>query len=88
MLKITSKTSSDHGEQLRLEGRLTGASVEILRDECHRLLERDATVVLDLGQIAFVDRDGLALLRRLERRGVRLLNLTPFVAEALGAKED
>ena len=88
MLKITPKADAAGGTLLRLEGRLTGPAVEILHDECRRLLDSDDAVTLDLGQIAFADRDGLALLRRLERRGVRLLKLTPFVAEALGAVED
>lgn len=68
---------------LKLEGRVVGRWVSVLRDYCEDLLARQAQVDLDLGDILFIDADGIALLRTLTARQVALTNCSPFTAEQL-----
>ncbi len=42
-----------------------------------------ASLTLDLGAVAFVDHDGVELLRSLAEQHARLTNCSPFVAEQL-----
>lgn len=83
MLKIASVESSQPSSVLCIEGRIVGPWVEELRRSCERALASAAVVTLDLAEVSFVDRSGIALLRGLEARGVRLVNCSGFVAEQL-----
>jgi RNA polymerase sigma-70 factor (ECF subfamily) len=47
------------------------------------VLATPASLTLDLAEVAFLDRDGVALLRRYRIRDVTLVNCSPFVAEQL-----
>ena len=73
--------SSDSGVRLRVEGRLTGRSVEELRQssELHTP-SHGAQLTLDLADVSFADADGIVLLRDLETRNVSVVNLAPFLA--------
>jgi anti-anti-sigma regulatory factor len=71
------------GIALRLEGDVVGPWVEILRRCADDALTAGAALVLDLSRVAFVDRDGLDLLRGLADRGVTLVNASRFVSEQL-----
>ena len=81
MLRITVVDSSNVAVRLRVEGRLTGRSVEELRQSCelHTPLE-GARLTLDLADISFADTDGIELLNDLKNRNVVLQNLAPFLA--------
>lgn len=69
---------------LRVEGRITGPWVEELRRACEtHALHHEIHLSLDLGDIAFADAAGIALLRELLGRGVDLMRATPFIAEEL-----
>lgn len=87
MLRI-SQTGGDTGEQvLRLEGELKGPWVNELRriaGDAGAGNGRPADgLVVDLADVLFIDADGLALLRELAGRRVRLQNGSPFVTEQL-----
>ena len=64
-----------------MEGRLTGLSVEGLRQssELHTP-SHGAQLTLDLADVSFADADGIVLLRDLETRNVSVVNLAPFLA--------
>jgi anti-anti-sigma regulatory factor len=67
---------------LRAVGRLTGPWVA----ELERTLSAhapDAPLVIDLTDVSFVDRDGIALLRMLKRRTAVNLRCSAFVAEQI-----
>lgn len=75
-------------EVLHLEGTITGAWVGELRTSCERAAARDhARLVLDLGGVHFVDREGAVLLRGLAAAGTELTNLSPFVLDQLNDPE-
>ena len=81
MLRITVVDPSNATVKLRVEGRLTGRSVDELRRSCD-LNDPDEgrRLTLDLAEVSFADAAGIALLRKLQIHNVALLNLPPFLA--------
>ena len=80
MLKIT---LHDYPNQLRfrLEGKLAGAWVTELR-QCWQTAASTTEgrgILLDLGEVDFVDGDGQTLLAEMVGHGVHLKAVTPFI---------
>lgn len=84
MLRIDHQAQPGGPETLRLAGRLLGPWVEELDRASHALLARGRTIALDLHELEWTDPAGAALLRRLARQRVALLNCPVFVGEQLG----
>lgn len=82
MLKIEPGRMAS-GIVLQLEGRVVGPWVDELRETCESALRQGASLIVDLAGVAFVDREGLALLERLRHRDVVLANCSAFVSEQL-----
>lgn len=73
--------SSNSLVRLRIEGRLTGPSVEELRQACEPHVRADGVrLVIDLEHVSFADSHGIEVLKAFEGRDVTLLNLLPFLA--------
>lgn len=89
MLRITREGDSD-SPTLRLEGRIVGPWVEVLRkawNESVVPLER-RTVAIDLGEVSFADRDGRALLLELQANGAVLNGISEFMRRILAGSGD
>lgn len=82
MLRITTEKSAE-GVRLIIEGRLVGPWVEELQTTVITAGALSESVQLDLSDVHFVDAEGLALLSFLQREGVRLFKVSPFVQELL-----
>ena len=88
MLKVTVVESSDSSVRLRVEGRLTGPSIEELRESCElHALADGMRLTLDLGDVSFADAGGIKLLKHLRSRKVAILNLAPYLALQLRVAE-
>jgi hypothetical protein len=85
MLRIVTLWAGDDGATLRLEGRIVGPWVDELRRACQEVRARGATLTLDAGDVAFVERRGARLLRDLMDQGVAVVNCPAFVCEQLKA---
>lgn len=83
MLRISVLDSSNGLKVYRLEGMVIGRWVIELQELCEDALGRRQEVVVDLSDVSYVDREGIALLLRLRNRKVALTNPQPFVAELL-----
>jgi anti-anti-sigma regulatory factor len=83
MLKISGGASPNGKVTLRLEGQVSGPWVEELRRSCERALATGSRLILDLADVSFIDRDGVALCSRLQRHQVTFLHCSPFVTEQL-----
>ncbi len=83
MLKISLMDSGNHVVTLRLEGRVIGPWVSEVRQACESLLGKGRVLTLNLAEVEFVDRNGVALFLDLKSRGVSLAECSPFVAEEL-----
>ena len=83
MLKITRVVQSDQEIALQLDGSVTGQWIELLRESAQSVLNEGLRLTLDLGNICFIDCEGLALIKNLMGQGVRQVNAPLFVAEQL-----
>ncbi len=81
MLRITVVDSSNATIRLRVEGRLTGRSVDELRQTCDLHAPGEGgRLTLDLAEVSFADAGGIELLKELQDRNLALMNLAPFLA--------
>jgi anti-anti-sigma regulatory factor len=84
MLRITVIETSESAAVLRVEGRITGYYVEELRRACDARTSLDKIQLsLELADVSFADPAGIELLKDLRRRGVGLVQTTPFMTEQL-----
>lgn len=83
MLRITVSPPHHPAPTLKLEGKLLGPWVDELQQACAATAVSLQQVSLDLSAVSYVDGAGVALLRDLQRRGVRLASYSGFIAELL-----
>ena len=79
MLKITRVASLNQEVTLRLDGRVTGPWVELLRTSAESV-EVGMRLTLDLENICYVDCEGVGLIKNLINRGTLVKNVPLFVA--------
>ena len=84
MLRIT-PTEKANALELMLEGRLEGPWVEVLRKSWTDTFERGQHqhVLVDLGNVSFVDSKGRTLLLNMQDEGVGLIKASAFLREML-----
>ncbi len=87
MLRISDQRASGRA-LLRVEGRLVGRWVELLRGSCEEFFVDGMALSLDLGEVLFADREGILLLRELRAQGVTLANCPLFLASQLDGPDD
>jgi anti-anti-sigma regulatory factor len=85
MLRIVALEKPGDGATLSLEGRVIGPWVDEFRQSCDLILATGASLTLDLTDVAFVERDGVQLLKNLVDDGVAVVNCPAFVYEQLKA---
>ncbi len=84
MLRITTE-QNDHSLSLKLEGRVEGPWVEVLRKTWTDAIGHDKgqKVSLDFGAVSFADSGGRQLLLTMQKKGVALTKLSGFMRECL-----
>ena len=84
MLKITRCESADHTKvTLQLAGQVIGPWVQALQQSCDQEMGTGSALELDLREVSFIDRAGLALCRTLKNQQITIRHCSPFVAEQL-----
>ena len=83
MLRISEIELNEDAATLRLEGRVLKTLVDEVKAACEQHLARGCRLTLDLTDLSFADREGVALLKELMQRGVALANCSPFLNEEL-----
>lgn len=83
MLRISITETDGERVALQLHGRISGKWVELLERTCEAQLKKSARLALDLRNVSFADREGVALLRSLADRQVEILNALPFIADQI-----
>lgn len=68
---------------LRLAGKVTGPWCDELERIASAALESGVRLSVDLSDVSFVDRNGVAVLNALTSRYVTLVNCSSFVTELL-----
>ncbi len=72
MLRITKLSGPEPYITLKITGRIASESVAVLERQCTELLHGGQRVRLDAAEVGFVDRAGVALLKELLARGVKI----------------
>lgn len=85
MLRIVEEQTPDNSIILRLDGRIVGPWVEVLRESCEQLYPTRDKIILDLLGVSFVDYNGVRLLQQLNQRQFALINCSPFLHEQMKA---
>jgi ABC-type transporter Mla MlaB component len=83
MLRITRILVNDSTATLKLEGKLVGPWVEVVRRACGPGPGGASLIRLDLSEVSYVDPAGATLLRDLLRQGIVLAACSGFVAALL-----
>jgi anti-anti-sigma regulatory factor len=83
MLKISTIESTEEMVKIRIDGQISGEGVKLLQKTCKAHLEKSLKLSIDLQNVSFVDRDGIAGLRKLKQYKVEFLNAPPFIAEQI-----
>jgi ABC-type transporter Mla MlaB component len=89
VLRITWKGDSA-SETLKLEGRIAGPWVEVLRNAWSESVAplKGHKVTVDLDGVSFADREGRALLLELQANGAVLNGVSEFVRHILAGSGD
>jgi anti-anti-sigma regulatory factor len=83
MLKISTIESTEELAKIRIDGQISGEGVKLLQNTCKAQLKKGLKLTVDLQNVSFVDRDGIAVLRKLEQRNVEFLNASLFITEQI-----
>ena len=87
MLRISSTESDEPAVMLRIEGQIVGPWVDELSKTINQLLHQGRLPALDLTEVTFADRNGLALLLDLRQRTVSISGCPPFLSEQLKSED-
>jgi ABC-type transporter Mla MlaB component len=83
VLRISITKAADESVTLSLEGKVRGRWVGCLETTCEQEMKNCGRVIIDVGGVSFLDREGMALLRSLADCGVEVLNPSPFIRELM-----
>jgi hypothetical protein len=83
MLRISRTNSSEQDVVFHLEGKLIGPWVNELASRCTMARQEGCRISLDLTDVLFADRPGVALLRALRKGGVVLAGCSMLISEQL-----
>lgn len=86
MLRITPLAPVHEVRRLKLEGRLIGDWVEVLKLEIERAQGEDSELELELAGVEFADSEALTLLLAVADQGVRLVGCSPLLTSLLESK--
>jgi ABC-type transporter Mla MlaB component len=78
MLRVTRSQNGSIGS-LRVEGRLTRLDLPRFQEACSELLQGGSALRLELSGLQFADREAVASLQALRRRGVALVGASGFL---------
>jgi ABC-type transporter Mla MlaB component len=83
MLRLTRVSENGSTVTLRVEGRIIWEWAEFLERECEALFNEFSVVRMDLAEVSYVDRNGVAALRRLRSRPLEIANTPPLIQQLL-----
>jgi hypothetical protein len=88
MLRITRVAESPSHVTLRLEGRIVSDWVSVAERECLTWLQEKPQVILEVGEVTFIDRRGLEMLRRIISPRLQIINASALIKELLQGREE
>lgn len=86
-VKITQNHEATDLTVFKVEGRLAASDATLLSGIVARLAAREA-ISIDMSGVTYMDRDGAAMIRRLEELGAELVGADFFVRSVIDAYSD
>jgi len=83
VLRISIAEAAGEPITLQLDGQVSGRWVELLQRTWEAHLKKGVRVTINLRNVSFADRDGIALLKSLTNRQVEILDALPFIAKQI-----
>lgn len=83
MLRIAEEKAPNGSTILRLDGRIAGPWVAVLRESCEQVSRTNSRVTLDLLGVSFADHNGVQFLQQLNQQQFVLSNCSPFLREQM-----
>jgi anti-anti-sigma regulatory factor len=84
MLRITKTFEDDSTIAVRLDGKIISATVAELEEACRDYCNGGGQALfLDFSGVTFIDDEGLGMLKKIKRRGIAMVNGSPFVETLL-----
>lgn len=68
---------------MAIEGRIVSEWINVVETECQALVLKNQNVLLDFSGVNFVEGEGIRMIRRLLRKGCRVVNCPPFIHHVL-----
>jgi anti-anti-sigma regulatory factor len=87
MLRIEKVGEDAATVTLKLEGRVVAQWVAALEEECQRVLRTAKRPILDFAGVTFIDRNGVAMLGKMNGGRVQVVNCSPFLRALLRCPE-
>ena len=87
MLRITNTNVYSPTVTLKVEGQIASDWVATLQHECNELLDNGKEIRLDFSSVTFVDAEGVAILKNLLTRNVRIMHSTQLIQSLLSEEE-
>lgn len=82
-LRITSIENNSSPVTLKLQGKIVGEWVSLLKQECLMSIRRKERVCLDFGEVTYIDPRGLRMIRNLPERRVTIINAPAFIGDLM-----
>ena len=87
VLRISRIKDTPCGLIIKVEGRIVSDWITLLEQECHQNMDADRELILDLGNVSYVDENGRLLLRRLLNSAWKLSQCSSFIHQLLQQPE-
>ena len=83
MFKITEMFEDEKTIILKVDGKLVGAGISLLKEECMKYKDnRQKTILLDLSGVSYTDTNGVKMLESIKDENLQIINCPMFI-EAL-----
>jgi anti-anti-sigma regulatory factor len=88
VLRITKISESADSVTLKVDGRIVSEWVAVLEQECLKWLRAKPEVLLDFSEVMYIERNGVAMLKRIASSNLRLVNCPALIAEMLNGNNN
>jgi len=83
MMKVTHVAEDEESVTLKIEGRIAGEWIDVLKEECLLYLEKKARLMLDFSEVSYIDDSGVKALKAMDRKRISLIGASLFLSGLL-----
>lgn len=83
MMKVTLVATEKESVTLKVEGRIGGQWVDVLKSECRSCLAMHERLILDFSGVDYIDEEGIAALKAMVNYRVTFIGVSLFLSGLL-----